>query len=174
MNSSDLVLLEHHHQLVNAIAISEDPKLTRPIRTLLIGIATFFNVEKQYANPSRKSISKRTDNYCPNHITALIKQAKEAGFIKVKSQFKEYQGDSSPRQIANIYEFVLEKFNLYYSKFAVTRKKEKRQEKQKEQDWQKSTEQRVKESDEAVRLAMEEYQSEHPDFDWEAWAADHP
>lgn len=174
MSSSNLVLLEHHHQLVCAIAECEDPALSRPIRSLLCAIATYFNVQAQCANPKRKSIAKRTDNYCPNHITALIRQAVSLGFLKVTPRFEKRPGDSKPRQVANMYEFALEKFGLYYSKFATARKKEQREKKNKTQAWESTSAERIQASDEAVRLAKLEYSDEHPDFDWAAWEKDHP
>ncbi|WP_199868193.1 hypothetical protein [Vibrio anguillarum] len=132
MNASELTLLEHHHQLVNAIATSKH--LSRRVRTLLVGIATFFNLNDQKAVPNRKQISERT-GYCPNHITALVSEATKLGFIKSTPQYYQVDGESAPRQISNKYEFVLEKFGLYYSKAKLLlnrnlRKKKKEQAKQ--------------------------------------------
>ncbi len=129
MSSSDLTLLEHHHQLVNAIAKTED--IPRQVRNLLVGLATYFNVHNQCAFPSRKQLTTRT-GYCANHITALIKQAVDLGFLKSTPQYIQVDGEAAPRQVANKYEFILDKFGLFYSKTKALfnrnkRKKEKEQ-----------------------------------------------
>lgn len=134
MANSDLILLEHHHQLVNAIAKTEG--VPKQVKLLLVGIATFFNVKNQCAFPKRRQIAKVT-GYCPNHITSLIRQAVELGYLKSESQFTQVEGEVSPRQTANRYEFVLEKFGLFYSKTKAMlnrnlRKKKKEKQKQEE------------------------------------------
>ncbi len=113
MTTTNPELLTHHHQLMDAIA--RDENMARPIKSLLIGIASFFNLTNQCAFPSREQISKRT-GYCPNHITALIKLCVFLGYIRSTPQFVQVEGESAPRQIANKYEFVLEKFGLFYNK----------------------------------------------------------
>ena len=108
-----LTLLQHHHELTNAIAC--DRQLPRQIKTLLVGISTFFNLSNQCAFPSRAQISKRT-GYCTNHITTLIKQAVEMGVLVSTPQYVLVPGETAPRQISNKYEFVLESFGLFFSK----------------------------------------------------------
>lgn len=130
MQSSDLTLLEHHHQLGNAIARTEG--IPKQVKLLLVGIATFFNVQQQCAFPKRKQIAKVT-GYCPNHITAIVQQAVKLGFLKSKPQFIQVEGESAPRQIANKYEFVLEKFGLFYSKAKAMLNKNLRKKKKEEQ-----------------------------------------
>ncbi|OQU09250.1 hypothetical protein EN01_023880 [Vibrio parahaemolyticus] len=51
-----------------------------------------------------------------NHVTDLIKQASDLDLIKSKAQFKQVDGEASPRQIANEYTFNLKAFGLFYSK----------------------------------------------------------
>lgn len=113
MQNTDLTLLTHHHQLVNAVAMRSD--IPRQVRNLLVGIATFFNVGNQSAYPSRRQIAERT-GYCMNHVTDLIKQASDLNLIESKAQFKQVDGEVSPRQIANEYTFNLKAFGLFYSK----------------------------------------------------------
>lgn len=131
MKKDELSLLEHHNQLVDAIA--RDESIPRGVKNFLVGLATFFNVTNQCAFPNRRQIAKRT-GYCSNHITALIKESKKLGLIKSTAQFFHIQGEDSPRQVANKYEFVLDKFGLYYNKTKALlnrnlRKKNKQQQK---------------------------------------------
>lgn len=123
MSESNLTLLEHHHQLINAVAMNES--IPRQVKALLVGIATFFNVKNQCAFPSRRQISDRT-GYCINHVTDLIKEATQRGLIKSTPQYMQVEGEAAPRQIANKYEFVLSKFGLFYSALKVKIAKEKR------------------------------------------------
>lgn len=128
MSESNLTLLEHHHQLINAVAMNES--IPRQVKALLVGIATFFNVKNQCAFPSRRQISDRT-GYCMNHVTDLIKEATQRGLIKSTPQYMKVEGEAAPRQIANKYEFVLSKFGLFYSELKVKIAKEKRNKNQK-------------------------------------------
>ncbi|BCL74199.1 hypothetical protein VIBNIFTn2_1110010 [Vibrio nigripulchritudo FTn2] len=128
MSVSELQLLEHHNQLVSAIAESED--LPRQVRNLLVGIATFFNLNKQCSFPTRKQISERT-GYCVNHVTSLISIANKIGVLKSVAQFRHNEGEAAPRQIANLYTFNLERFGLYYSALKVKQNRLKRNKKQK-------------------------------------------
>lgn len=113
MQSSDFKLLEHHNQLVEAIIVNEN--LPRSLKTLLSAIASFFNVNKQCAFPSRRQIALRT-GYSRNHITGLIQQAVTHGFITSTAQFMLVEGENARRQISNKYEFTLSIFGLYFSK----------------------------------------------------------
>ena len=115
MKKNELTLLEHHHQV--AVSILETAGLSKQLKLLLCGIATFFNVNKRNAHPSRAQLSKVT-GYCTNHITALIAQAVKEGYITSKPQYRHVDGESAPRQISNLYEFTekaFKTFGLYYS-----------------------------------------------------------
>lgn len=144
MNPSNLTLLEHHHQLVNAVAMNSS--IPRQVRNLLVGIATFFNMGNQSAFPSRRQIAERT-GYCMNHVTDLIKQACDANLIESKAQFMQIEGEVSPRQIANKYTFNLKAFGLFYSKAKALIARNKRH----KQDRPKSSQQNVKPQDDAPK-----------------------
>ena len=136
-NPSSLKFLEHHHQLTDAVACNES--LPRHVRTLLVGISTFFNLSNQCAFPNRKQISERT-GYCVNHITDLIKEAVKLGVLKSTAQFIQIEGESAPRQIANKYEFALEKFGLFYNKTkALLNRNLRKKNKKNEQNQQAAT-----------------------------------
>nr|AKN37752.1 hypothetical protein [Vibrio tasmaniensis] len=105
--------LEHHNQLTDAVACDEN--IPADEKALLIAISTFYNLSNQCAFPSRKQISARMGR-CVNYVTELISKAKKSGRLISTAQFVQVDGESAPRQIANKYEFVLEKFGLFYSK----------------------------------------------------------
>ena len=115
MTTSDqpLKFLEHHNQLTNAVACDES--IPADEKSLLIAISTFYNLSNQCAFPSRKQIAARMGR-CVNYVTELISKAKKSGRLISTAQFILIEGESAPRQIANKYEFVLEKFGLFYSK----------------------------------------------------------
>ncbi|WP_299695493.1 hypothetical protein [uncultured Vibrio sp.] len=112
-SNQSLKFLEHHNQLTNAVACDES--IPADEKSLLIAISTFYNLSNQCAFPSRKQIAARMGR-CVNYVTELISKAKESGRLISTAQFVLIEGESAPRQIANKYEFVLEKFGLFYSK----------------------------------------------------------
>ncbi|NOI41062.1 hypothetical protein F0251_21890 [Vibrio sp. 070316B] len=148
MSTDNLNLLTHHHQLENAVLMNES--IPREVKNLLAGIATFFNVHNQCAFPNRQQLSKRT-GYCPNHITTLIKKAKELGLLISTPQFIQIDGESAPRQIANKYEFVLEKFGLFYSKAQAMLNRNLRKQKKENQTQQANINSRVEHVEQLLR-----------------------
>ncbi|WP_299143960.1 hypothetical protein [uncultured Vibrio sp.] len=112
-SNSPLKYLEHHNQLTDAVACDES--IPADEKSLLIAISTFFNLANQCAFPSRKQIAARMGRNI-NYVTELISKAKKSGRLISTAQFIQIEGESAPRQIANKYEFVLEKLGLFYSK----------------------------------------------------------
>lgn len=163
MSTDNLELLTHHHQLVNAVLTNES--IPREVKNLLAGISTFFNVNNQCAFPNRQQISKRT-GYCTNHITALIKKAKELGLITSTPQFVQVEGESAPRQIANKYEFVLEKFGLFYSKAKAMLNKNLRKKDKDNAAQQKSVDYRVDSVNQMLDESRQQPQQDQS-YDWE-------
>lgn len=162
MNNADLVLLQHHNQLVNAIASTES--ISRGVRTLLVAVATFFNMNEQCAYPNRQQLSKRT-GYHPNHITVLIKEAVELGFLTSTAQFFLVDGESAPRQVSNKYEFALETFGLFFNKAKLLLNRNLRKKKKKEQELEASRQARREFSDEQVSEALKDSDLNNVD-DW--------
>ncbi|MFA0077988.1 helix-turn-helix domain-containing protein [Vibrio artabrorum] len=112
-SNQTLKFLEHHNQLTDAVACDES--IPADEKALLIAISTFYNLSNQCAFPSRKQIAARMGR-CVNYVTELISKAKKFGRLISTAQFIQVEGESAPRQIANRYEFVLEKLGLCYSK----------------------------------------------------------
>lgn len=166
MTTANPELLTHHHQLMDAIA--RDENMPRPVKSLLIGIASFFNLANQCAFPSRNQISKRT-GYSPNYITALIKLCVFLGYIRSTPQFVHVEGEAAPRQIANKYEFVLEKFNLFYNKTKTLLNRNMRKKDKKAETRQKAAEERAEHIDRILEEATLENQKD-TSLRWEDYA----
>ncbi|EDP57985.1 hypothetical protein [Vibrio sp. AND4] len=111
--SNTLTLITHHHQLTDLILKSAD--IPREIKSLLIGISSFYNLRNDNAFPTRKLLSERT-GYSANYITHLIAKAVKHGYLKVTPQFRQVEGEKGPRQTSNIYNIVLSKLGGFYSK----------------------------------------------------------
>ncbi|QFT13600.1 hypothetical protein [Vibrio sp. THAF190c] len=163
MSTDNLKLLTHHHQLENAVLTNES--IPREVKNLLAGIATFFNVNNQCAFPNRQQLSKRT-GYCPNHITALIKKAKDLGLLISTPQFIQVDGESAPRQIANKYEFVLEKFGLFYNKAKALLNKNRRKKDKANTAHQEVVNKRIDAVNQMLDECREQPQQEQPYY-WE-------
>lgn len=166
-NNPTLTFLEHHNQLTDAIARSES--LPRHVRTLLIGISTFFNHQKQCAFPNRKQLSART-GYCVNHITDLIKEAVELGVLKSTAQFVQIDGESAPRQIANKYEFVLEKFGLFYNKTKALLNRNLRKKNKESKEAQEASTARVDHINQLLEQAVTPELSDTQEPTWEDYS----
>ena len=113
MEASNLKLLEHHLQLVEAILISEH--IPKELRYFLSQLGSFFNLDRQCAFPTRRRLSERS-GYSKSYISELVRRCKEHGFISVTPQYHKSETDSAPRQIANLYRFNLDKFGFYCDK----------------------------------------------------------
>ncbi|WP_412497229.1 hypothetical protein [Vibrio fluvialis] len=113
MEASNLKLLEHHLQLVEAILSSEH--IPKELRYFLSQLGSFFNLDKQCAFPTRRRLSERS-GYSKSYISELIRRCRDLELITVTPQYHAAHGDSAPRQIANLYRFNLEKFGFYCDK----------------------------------------------------------
>ncbi|HEQ3434848.1 TPA: hypothetical protein VGS73_003576 [Vibrio cholerae] len=113
MEASNLKLLEHHLQLVEAILSSEH--IPKELRYFLSQLGSFFNLDRQCAFPTRRRLSERS-GYSKSYISELVRRCKEAGYITVSPQYYKSEGDKAARQIANLYQFNLEKFGFYCNK----------------------------------------------------------
>ncbi|NAW91706.1 MULTISPECIES: hypothetical protein [unclassified Vibrio] len=121
MNHSDLVLLEHHQQIAPKVWQSPLPK---PLKSLLSVISTFYNVQRQSAEPSRKKIAAML-GVSVNHVSYLVAWAVRLGVLESKPQFERVSDseDAHHRQTTNKYSLNLTFFGLYYNKAKVATKK---------------------------------------------------
>ncbi|MFA0057697.1 hypothetical protein [Vibrio echinoideorum] len=158
-----LKFLEHHNQLTDAVACDES--IPADIKALLIAISTFFNTQKQCAFPSRKKIAARMGR-CVNYVTELIAKAKKAGYLKSTAQFILIKGESAPRQIANKYEFILEKLGLYYKKAKALLNRNLRKKNKKKEATQQAATSRV---DHINQMLDEAHPANQSDDDMSCW-----
>ena len=168
MTSSNQTLkfLEHHNQLTDAVACDES--IPADEKSLLIAISTFYNLSNQCAFPSRKQIAARMGR-CVNYVTELISKAKKSGRLISTAQFVQVEGESAPRQIANKYEFVLEKFGLFYSKAKAMLNRNLRKKEKEKQVRQAAANSRVAHVDRTLNethkaTSQDSYQPEWEDY----------
>ncbi|MBY7933089.1 hypothetical protein [Vibrio furnissii] len=121
MTDNVLCLLEHHNQLTDHILKSDLP---RPVKLLMSVISTFYNLNKQSATPTRRTIAANL-GLSMSHVSALIAQAVKLGVLVSTPQFEPVVGSEKDlhRQTANRYGFNLQYFGLYYDKVKVATKK---------------------------------------------------
>lgn len=128
MNSSNqkMTAITHHHQLMNLVIKSVS--IPRELKSLLIAISSFYNLKNDNAFPTRKLLSERT-GYSVNYITHLIAKAVKQGYLKVQCQFRQVEGEKSPRQTANIYQIVLSSIGGFYCRTKTLQKSTNRKKK---------------------------------------------
>ncbi|MFA0175384.1 hypothetical protein AB4472_09495 [Vibrio lentus] len=166
-SNQTLKFLEHHNQLTDAVACNVG--LSRGVRTLMVGISTFYNLNKQCAFPSRKQIAERT-GFCVNHITDLIKEAVELGALKSTAQFVQYEDEKAPRQTTNKYEFNLAFFGLCYSKAKSMLNRNLSKKRKENKATQQAASSRVEHINQMIDEAYPTNQSDDDTPDWEGYS----
>lgn len=121
MDTSQLSLLEHHNQLTDHVLKSELP---RPIKLFMSVLSTYYNLNKQSAQLTRRTLAARL-GLSMSHVSALIAQAVKLGVLESTAQFEPVPGSNNGmyRQTANLYQFKLSYFGLYYDKQKIATKK---------------------------------------------------
>lgn len=120
MTDNNLCLLEHHNQLTERILKSDLP---RPIKLLMSVLSTHYNLSKQSAHPTRRTIAAYL-GLSMSHVSALIAQAVKLRVLESTPQFEPVIGSDKGmhRQTANKYSFNLSYFGLYYDKAKIATK----------------------------------------------------
>ncbi|MEZ9998967.1 hypothetical protein AB4428_11750 [Vibrio lentus] len=170
MTSSNQALTDitHHNQLADHIIKSVT--IPRQLKTVLVAIATFYNLVNDNAFPTRKELAKRT-GYSINYITYLIAYACREGFLVSTPRFIKGERDSAPRQSSNNYRIILSAIGARFSKVKAMLNKNLRQKKKEDEMQELLRNERV---DHANQLLGEAPVSEQPYIDTYEWEGYEP
>ena len=135
MNSDNLQLVEHHHQIVNAIVTC--PEIDRVAKNVLTNLASTYNLKDECSKQTRAYIANLAQ-CSKSTVTRIVAYAERKGWITRTAQYKQVEGESAPRQIANKYEFNLSRLGLIISKKA----RQERQEQRRKAEMKKQREQK--------------------------------